>query len=1749
MFKSKKKDSSSTSQGGLGGIDHFLPTGGRLDDMTVEIVRVSCDANEKTQRAMAQSLYEIGLKQPSLVTSAILQFLVNGGGSNAASAPAASIGTTKHRILLLSTASRVVDERVAEVDDDTAKKLIKVAMADMVKVKDVQPDHQGAASRLLVSIGAKFPDEVMNELLAQFSPGVLPHYFIVKTFADFVPANPSATVPKLKDVWARILPVLALVKQSNLRWVFATAMGNFCDAVLHHVASLESESERSNTLESFASDVFPAFEVLFTVWISSKEEKVRAATVKAVGSVCAVLTRAQFESQLPRVLPAILNMYKKDHDHLAITQGLTSVLTVGVRDGSRSLEPHLQLVLGSLHPLVCAPLDVTNSSAVRNRNELLRCFGVVGQIFPTETLNFCIAKLESRDARQRTGTVDVLKHLVTRLDPVFENRGLKALVITGVRPLVETERDVSVRKALAQLTVSMAGHGYLALEGGETMLQFIVRGCAITEAEIAAFKPAKSKSKSGAIEEEPSPAELRSVCDNVLNLVTTTIDNMDEVLWPFLFEFSVKEEFSGATGIVFKCLAYLAALKRDEEASDFQIDFVRSVNLPKPNEIVARLFVLLNAPKGRNSLAAHCLHLLQQAGPTLVPAASEMWDNAIPRLLAYLAGKDFDEARWSELVLRLVSETCKLTAAEEFAMSLGDALSEQLPLYDDDSSLKRAALKCLGLALQLTKHKEFLRNKLSSLFVGANHADSEHRAGCAQGVGFAAATHLDIVLDYLTNVVKTNGVSVDEARARAAGSAKPASSTSSGGGGGLFSSIFGGGSKSGGASGGSSSRKAGAVPTDLACTVVLAFGYTAAYADPGLLTSRIDVQICHSMAPLLTCPASKSVRFKLAATKAIDLIGKAMVPERLPSETARLESRDTLVKDLCRLITSADPSNRVTTIGLAALKTLSVLPPELPEAVESEMFEAVIGFVDAQPGAGFSEKAAKKKKAKDASDGPDEDDTKEVHDLLQENLSDLFVSVVTLVPGSADATVRLLKLLTKWMRSPKVHHRQRAVAMALAGLRGFAETFRAAQVAAAEAAAEAGTPYTIEREPTPWPSLGTSLAVFVPRLTDDDFATRATAFEAAATLLYAHHFLSHPPSDPTKQGAFSAPAVVSGFAGVARTLRESDEARHMEHGQLYALAKKVSKEVLASTEVVSERDLPFLLLGALRGLSDPRQSSAGGTCVVVNTLIASRGAELLPKVKGFTDGLLLAMPLVTDPQTLNGALHAMRTLAQHHLIPCVDVLLEASLPHSEFVVRALQVIAKDSSLGGRLLDHLCDLLNNGSVYEEVPAAQQKGADAGQQVSSRLVCAATAGLAEVLQVADLKALATSKYALLLSTALMRVGTAQGCRPVKSSDPSPAAQAHELLRAVAPAVDDVGLQSALDSDVGASASVLASPLWASGVAVLARAVGARNPVERRATLAQALTPYLKGNFPPQRVAAATVLADLVSYAGKDGDHLDGLVNAMLSAMIDPVVKREALRGLGNVAVAGAIDQYASTVLDALTGSMEHADEGIVQEAMSGLSKAFLKVHIDRVQPILVNISHRIRPAMASHNDGIRAEAFTLFGTLARFGEGAASASFREQVFNNLPVILLHANDETAAVRAAARLSLTRLAPLLGSEESLTFFTQSRHFKYPDRDLIFGEFVDDLAVDVLVPAHLDRVNHIAMQAVDQFRSDWSRIKCGAATMCGVILSKLTLEQRREAGVNPTLISKALISLLHDPDWMVRKAAAESMALLTSY
>lgn len=85
-----------------------------------------------------------------------------------------------------------------------------------------------------------------------------------------------------------------------------------------------------------------------------------------------------------------------------------------------------------------------------------------------------------------TSCLDALYVCVCFLDDYMENK--KSLLIGGLKNSLH-EPNNKVKKMLAQTIIAMAHHEYLEQEGGHLLVEFIVRQCAMDDAEPVVSPP------------------------------------------------------------------------------------------------------------------------------------------------------------------------------------------------------------------------------------------------------------------------------------------------------------------------------------------------------------------------------------------------------------------------------------------------------------------------------------------------------------------------------------------------------------------------------------------------------------------------------------------------------------------------------------------------------------------------------------------------------------------------------------------------------------------------------------------------------------------------------------------------------------------------------------------------------------------------------------------------------------------------------------------------------------------------------------------------------------------------------------------------------------------------------------------------------------------------------------------------------------------------------------------------------------
>ncbi|CAM5107316.1 unnamed protein product [Natator depressus] len=255
-----------------------------------------------------------------------------------------------HRTIILKAMEAVVKNNIAYLDKSTAKIVIFLASNEMTKSKEIIYDWQQAASNVLVAAGRRFINKVMEEVLTKFQPGILPHYFIMQTFANLSVSNVFGMVPFLNSILGTMLPMLGMAKQDHMKSVFCYALQHFSESIQEYLANLDKAPDPTVRKDTFSNEIFSAYDVLFNAWLQSREAKLRLAVVKALGPMSHLLPSEKLEEQLPKLVPGILALYKKHTEAFYVTKSLCQILEASVNVGSRTLDTQLDALLSNLHP-------------------------------------------------------------------------------------------------------------------------------------------------------------------------------------------------------------------------------------------------------------------------------------------------------------------------------------------------------------------------------------------------------------------------------------------------------------------------------------------------------------------------------------------------------------------------------------------------------------------------------------------------------------------------------------------------------------------------------------------------------------------------------------------------------------------------------------------------------------------------------------------------------------------------------------------------------------------------------------------------------------------------------------------------------------------------------------------------------------------------------------------------------------------------------------------------------------------------------------------------------------------------------------------------------------------------------------------------------------------------------------------------------------------------------------------------------
>ncbi|CAI0469322.1 unnamed protein product [Linum tenue] len=1648
------------------------------------LVSSLADESPLVRKAAMASLKDIAVLNPLLVLDCCSA--VSRGGRR-------RVGNIAGLFQVMAMGVGALDKE--DVDPSFMAKLAKIATAEIVSSKEVNTDWQRAAASLLVSIGSHLPDLMMEEIFLYLSGPSSALPAMVQILADFASADAVQFLPRLKGVLSRILPLLGNVRDVH-RPIFANAFKCWCQAAWLYDDDFPSNTFLDGDVMSYLNS---GFELLLRVWATSRDLKVRASSVEALGQMVGLITRTQLKAALPRLIPTMLELCKKDQDvALLATISLHNLLDAALlsETGPPMLDfEDLTVILSTLLPVVCVYNDRKGHSnfslGLKTYNEVHRCFMIVGMVYPDDLFTFLLNKCRLKEESLTFGAICVLKHLLPRSSEAWYNK--RPLLVEAAKSLLQ-EQSMCVRQALSELIVVMASHCYFVGPSGEIFVEYLVRHCALSETERS--DPGKSKLTQFSFPQMKmgyfSLGELRAVCEKGLLLLTITIPEMEHILWPFLLKMIIPRAYTGAVATVCRCISELC---RQKSSNNNILSECKSwSDIPNPEDLLARLLVLLHDPLAPSQLATQILTVLCYLAPLFPRNITLFWQDEIPKMKAYVSDTDdlkldpsYQET-WDDMVINFLAESLDVVQDNDWVVSLGNAFTNQYELYAPEDEHSGLLHQCLGMLLQKVDDKVYVQDKINWMYRQADIAIPSNRLGLAKAMGLVAASHLDTVLEKLKDILVNVGQSIFQ----------------------RLLSLF------------SDSSKT-EDSDDIHAALALMYGYAARYAPSTVIEARIDALVGTNMLSELLYVRHPTA--KQAVITAIDLLGRAVINASEHGAPFPLKKRDVLLDYILTLMGRDDDEDladsslellRTRALALSACTTLVSVEPKLTVETRNLVLKATLGFF-AVP-----------------------NEPEDVVKSLIDNLITLLCAIL-LTSGEdgrsrAEQLLHILRHIDQYVSSAVDYQRKRgclAVHEMLLKFRMLCVSGYCALGCHGSCSHGKQLDHTTRANFPNLPSafvlpsrealsLGERVIVYLPRCADTNSEVRKVAAQILDQLFSIALSLPKPVGSSSSVDIESSYLALSSLEDVIAILRRDASIDPSE----------VFNRIVFSVSVLLTKDeLVATLYGSAAGICDKVKLSAEGTIQAVIEFVTKRGHELNgADLSRTTQSLLSAAIHVTEKHMRLETIGAISSLAESTSSKIVfnEVLATAG---KDIITKdisrlrggwpmqdAFYAFSQHPVLSSEFLEHLIYVLNQtpvgkvdldkGEISHNFPDVQME--DEILQASMFALTAFFRGGGKV----GKKAVEQS-YASVLAGLTLQFGSCHGL--ASSGQLEPLQYLLAAFRAFCECVGDLEMGKILVRDGEQNEK----EKWITVVGDIAACISIKRPKEVQ-TICSILTKSLNRHQRFQREAAAAALSEFVRYSGEFGSVLEEMVEALCRHVSDesPTVRRLCLRGLVQIPSVH-ISHYTTQILGVIVALMDDAEESVQSTAVSCLLMILESSPNDAVEPILLNLSVRLRSLQVSMNPKMRANAFAAFGSLSSYGVGGQHEAFLEQIHAAMPRLVLHLHDDDLSVRHACRVS-DHPCPWTDYEGFLRELTK--------------QFVQHL------PSRVDTYMALTIQAFD---SPWPIIQANAIYLVSSFLS-VSDDQRTLSLYYSQVFGMLVGKMSRSPDAVVRARCSSAIGLL---
>ncbi|XP_059616812.1 maestro heat-like repeat-containing protein family member 1 [Phlebotomus argentipes] len=1665
----------------------------------------SLDKDESVRNAIESSIIRIADYSPNEVLQSIHDFR-----QKQAKLSEANVATIL-RIVEHVTCTKRAQQCLTEV---TVQRISEMCIVELVKMPDMCPAVQKPALESLVALGRRNCDVVMENLMRQMQHGQVTHFMVLHSMGQLATANPMGIVNFLKHIFRILLPTLDTVKQDHVKQAHAFAIGRFCEAIAESHIDESLPSEPADMKDEFAVEIGIAYEVLLNNWLMTREPKVCADILVALSHMFPLMAQDKIVEQLQKVIPAVVNLYRRSLDRISITQFLAAILKASTSQSSDLLNPVAYSLCVSLFDLICVNPNYEKPQTVKGHNEVLRCFDLLAQNYSHHILDMLLIQLQSNNERERIKALLVLTHLTNTKDALVSTKNREFCDI--LKQMIANEKTVRMKLVLLKTIIAFIQKSFTK---EKIFIRFIVRHCC---------PYSKFPSEQGSAEEF---AEFVQICNNSLFILSTTIGTIDDVLKRELLSYFMLQDYTSACGTLAKSLASLFSkdpqLQKEEEIADINTeDLSLKTSIPKAESVFVRCLALIG--EGEDVKRAQNILLFLKSYATIVNKHLPMlWNEKIPELQAVLQrnGKFQD---FGESVLQFVAATIKDVDDVNFPVMLIDELKEQLPLYtvnpsqvlefkipslqSERGTILRVLATCLCHILD-----EPVAEGIVDLIVNAAKQEKLDKSlqegemnaltSAAKALGIISRTYLQQVLKKLDTLIQ------EEGRKR---------QTS-----GFFSTL--------------NFMKESQKESDIfkvKLLVVESYGYIVTNCPPECFLQDVEKTI-------VSCLYVELQDAKDAYLKNRILDTLLSICQHVLNNDAnhKLKLRNELVQQILKIpIDGADNLPflpKILRLGTALIRIQSEV--EVEESEEIHFLETICEnfFTCAQ-------------KLKSKFESPEEDDRNSyLAKYLNESLPELneFVRAILEQNPSPACLDDVVSILERWSRDKNCEVRICAGHVT----NGVLEVYMKTMKMGCEA-------------PSKFNQTGHMIGKTVPRCIDSNATVRQISVDVLRKILEISHIYE----------TLTLPDV--DIQWVKDLIKVRSEIITDDPNEIYKLASEMARIVAdrlpSFQHMALSRSLLMSLsdpekssaIGASVVLKFFMQLKGSEMFHAITTLINECLQAIWQcEVDGVKIGVLKAIvalakhhPKLVCAEMLAQSLPFDANVAQFWRTLCTDQELAgtvidnflATLSSSCLyepvdqskkddrnkiatvqpfaIICALKEILPcveiQNDLKKRFPELFGMLLTTLATYTGVlaPNAPNSSPAGKNNTNSK----------------------ASKFGFIPNKDSIK---SNPCEIVLLTF-------KEFLRNLGmeqvSVVFDVCPHLASSEDLGHFIDVV--PPIANA---LVNELGISSTAMRQ--VVTVLSKYIPSPYDPQRIAAIALYSQLVPHK-PSGEIVSVIILHLNSSLNDPnpLVRGCCLRGLGFVASLATFDaeKYSEMTLTALMKGLDDANSSelmnIPLESIQGLSRIMVAMPCKKIEMFQISLAIRIRPFFENSTLELRNSAIGLFGDVCQSklnaieGKGASVDEqmsiepFREQLYYNFCPLLLHLCESEPSIARTSKVTLKKMCALLKAAPKINSMAQSHLLEHGQ--LNYEVFIEDF-VKVIGEELADNMADFIESCLPHFKSQWPEVRGNAAILVGLLHQYNTTNQP-----NIELITQKISALLKDESVGVKIKASTALGYL---